>query len=252
MTATIISVENVSKCYDRKVHALREVSLEFFQGDFVALLGPSGAGKSTLLRCLNALEKPDSGRIIYHGELELTKQSTRQIRRKTGMIFQQFHLVERLTVLENVLCGRLAFRSAFLTSLRLFPREDIELAKKCLERVGLSDKIYERADRLSGGQQQRVAIARALAQEAELILADEPVASLDPVSAKQVMNVLREINEKDRISMIVSLHNIEIAKEYAKRIVGVHDGRVVLETSGSELCHEDIQKIYGDHLNHEE
>jgi phosphonate transport system ATP-binding protein len=161
------------------------------------------------------------------------------------MIFQHYNLVKRLTVLQNVLCGRLAFNNTLSTCLKLFPKKDVELALACIGRVGLSGKAYIRADQLSGGQQQRVGIARALVQQPQIVLADEPVASLDPYSAEMVMDILQEINEEDGITMIVSLHNVELARKYAHRVIGIREGRILFDKPIDNIEKIDIDLIYG-------
>ncbi len=247
----MITIKELSKTFNRSVHALNGVNLEIEQGEFTIILGPSGAGKSTLLRCINGLERPTGGEVFFNGLSVLDAKNLRFIRQKTGMIFQQFNLVKRLNVLQNVLCGRLAYNGVLTTCLKLFPREDVDLALHCLERVGLSDKIYNRADQLSGGQMQRVGIARALAQRPDIILADEPVASLDPRSADQILDVLLEINRADNITILVSLHFVHLIKRYAKRIVGLHEGKIVLDKIGNDLDDGDINIIYGDKKEYE-
>ena len=201
--------------------------------------------KSTFLRCINQLHKPTSGEIYFDGKKVYDAESIKYVRKNTGMIFQSFNIVKRLSVLQNVLCGRLAYNNVLLSCLKLFPQYDIDMATNCIQRVGLIDKTNNRANQLSGGQQQRVGIARALVQQPKLFLADEPVASLDPNSAKQVLNILREINETDDITMIVSIHNIHLAKEYAKRIIGIRDGRIVFDQDAKFVTDEEIRSIYG-------
>lgn len=241
----MIVIKDLHKEYGRATKALQGINLEIKQGQFVVLLGPSGAGKSTLLRCINGLVKPTCGEVFVAGEAVHGNRKLEQVRRKVGMIFQQFNLVKRLTVLENVLCGRLAHTNVFTSCLKLFSQQDIDFALQCLERVGLGHKAYQRADQLSGGQQQRVGIARALAQCPAIILADEPVASLDPKSAEQVMEMLWTIKEQDGITLVVSLHNIELATRYAERIVGIRDGVLVLDKSATLLTAIDVGCVYG-------
>jgi phosphonate transport system ATP-binding protein len=241
----MILINGLHKEYGGTTKALKSINLEIEQGQFVVLLGPSGAGKSTLLRCINGLVKPTSGEVFVEGEAVHGNRKLEQVRRKVGMIFQQFNLVKRLTVLENVLCGRLAHTNVFTSCLKLFSPQDIDFALQCLERVGLGHKAYQRADQLSGGQQQRVGIARALAQCPHIILADEPVASLDPKSAEQVMAMLWNIKEQDGITLIVSLHNIELATRYAERIVGIREGAIVLDKSAKLFTEADVERIYG-------
>lgn len=215
----------------------------------MAVLGPSGSGKSTLLRCINGLIPVTSGS-VFVDELELGyKNNLREVRRRVGMIFQQFNLVRRLTALENVLCGRLAYNPSLLSCFRLFPRRDVELAFTALERVGLADKAHTRCDQLSGGQQQRVGIARALVQKPSVILADEPVASLDPLSSRHVMELLAEINEQDRVTVLTSLHDVSLAREFGRRIVGLCEGIVVLDTPGLRFNTNDFSAIYGENLS---
>lgn len=249
MSDIIISTKGLEKKFNDIFYALNNINLKIQKGDMTVLLGPSGAGKSTLLRCLNGLEQPTKGEIFFNGKTILTKKTLRNIRKKTGMIFQQFNLVKRLTVLQNVLCGRLAYTSPFLSCLKLFSKNDIDLAKFCINRVGLIEKLNDRIDHLSGGQQQRVAIARALVQEPEIILADEPVASLDPISSSEIMDILKDINKKDNITVIISLHNVHLAKKYAKKIIGIREGQIVLQKNNKDLTKEDISMIYGKDVN---
>jgi phosphonate transport system ATP-binding protein len=249
----MIAIRELRKEFGNGTKALRGVDLNIASGQFAVLLGPSGAGKSTLLRCINGLVKASSGEIYFEGTAVHGSKQLEDVRRQVGMIFQQFNLVKRLTVIENVLCGRLAHSNVFASCLKLFPRQDIDYALLCLDRVGLSEKAYERADQLSGGQQQRVGIARALAQSPKVILADEPVASLDPRSADKVMSILREINRQDGITVVVSLHNIELATRYAERIIGLRDGVLVVDKAGGEMTPWEVEKIYGgDYAGREE
>lgn len=241
----MIEIRRLKKDYGGTL-ALRGVDLHISRGQFVVLLGPSGAGKSTLLRCVNGLVAPTSGEVIIEGVPLWTLPHLKEVRKRVGMVFQQFNLVKRLTVLENVLCGCLAHNPAWPSCMKLFPPYEIELGMQCLNRVGLSEKAHQRADRLSGGQQQRVGIARALAQRPDIILADEPVASLDPRSAERVMDILREIHLQDGITLIVSLHNITLARQYAQRIVGIHNGCVVVDRPRLALTDQDVKRIYGD------
>lgn len=240
----MIAINELRKEY-AGTKALQGINLEIGRGQFVVLLGPSGAGKSTLMRCINGLVKPSAGEVFVQGEPVHNLQKLEKIRRKVGMIFQQFNLVKRLTVLENVLCGRLAHTNVFTSCLKLFSQPDIDFALHCLERVGLEHKAYQRADQLSGGQQQRVGIARALAQCPDVILADEPVASLDPKSAERVMQILQAIKEQDDITLVVSLHNIELATRYAERIVGIKEGTIVFDKPAAMLAAADMERIYG-------
>lgn len=227
----MLKLEEVSKTYEDGTKALSGVDIEIKEGEFVVILGPSGAGKSTLLRCINRLIEPTWGRIFLNGE-EITSLSGKKLlkaRQHIGMIFQQFNLIKRLSVLQNVLCGRLGAVSALRSSFYSFSKDDINLALECLNKVGLKEYATKRADTLSGGQQQRVAIARALAQKPKVILADEPMASLDPHTAKVIMDLLKKINQEEKIIVIVNLHVVELAKEYADRIIGISKGKVVFD-----------------------
>lgn len=245
----MIAIRGLRKEFGNGTKALRGVDLEVERGQLLVLLGPSGAGKSTLLRCINGLVKPSAGEVTVDGVAVHQHRQLADIRRQVGMIFQQFNLVKRLTVIENVLCGCLANTNIFTSCLKLFPPADIDLALHCLDRVGLADKAYERADQLSGGQQQRVGIARSLAQKPRLILADEPVASLDPRSAERVMGILSDINRQDGMTVIVSLHNIDLAGRYAERVVGLRDGALVLDKRGGALSPWEVERVYGDHAD---
>jgi len=238
-----ISFHAVEKRYPNGFHALRGVSLEIEAGSFTVILGPSGAGKSTLLRLVNGLETPTAGHVAF-GPTAPSRSSLRGIRSGIGMVFQQFNLVGRLSVMTNVLTGRLAHRSWLGSIFYLFRREDIAIAREALERVGLVDKAWERADRLSGGQQQRVGIARALAQRPQIILADEPVASLDPVSSDDVMQLLRGICDRDGITVLVNLHQVEHARRYADRVIGLNSGQVVFDGAPGQLDSISLNRIY--------
>jgi len=241
----MITIRGLSKEYPGGIQALNSVDIQIERGEFVVVIGPSGAGKSTLLRCINGLVPPSGGTVSIDGLPVHRAGDLRSVRKKIGMIFQQFNLVNRLSVLKNVLCGRLAHGNALTSCLHLFHSMDLDLAMSCLHRVGIPDKAHERADQLSGGQQQRVGIARALVQQPDVILADEPVASLDPLSARHIMDVLRDINTEDGITMLVSLHNLDLARQYAKRIIGLKNGMVRLDTEISELSDSDIENVYG-------
>ena len=222
------------------------MDLDVREGDFVAAIGLSGAGKSTFLRCLDLLVRPTSGSVVVAGREIARAQGAelRRVRRETGMIFQQFNLVRRLSVLRNVLVGRLGYQQGVGNFWARFSTEDLEVAISALERVGLADHARRRADRLSGGQQQRVAIARALAPRPRLMLADEPVASLDPETSKIVLGYLREINQRDGITTIAALHQLDLAQRYADRVVAFRDGRVVFDGRPNELTEETYAQIY--------
>jgi len=234
--------------YPNGTKGLNNINLKIQKGEFVVMVGLSGAGKSTLLRSVNRLHEITEGEIMIEGEsITAAKgQGLRRMRRDIGMIFQSFNLVKRSTVLKNVLAGRVGYHSTLRTTLGLFPKEDLELAFQSLKRVNILEKAYERADELSGGQQQRVSIARALAQEAKIILADEPVASLDPLTTKQVLDDLKKINEDFGITTIVNLHSIDLARQYATRIIGLHAGEIVFDGLVEEATDEKFAEIYGD------
>ncbi|KQO13799.1 phosphonate ABC transporter ATP-binding protein [Paenibacillus sp. Leaf72] len=243
----MIELRQVSKVYPNQTKGLNNINLTFEQGEFVAVVGLSGAGKSTLLRSINRLHDISEGDILINGNsiTSAQGQNLRMIRRDIGMIFQSFNLVKRSTVLRNVLAGRVGYHSTLRTILGRFPKEDVDLAFEALERVNILEKAYSRADQLSGGQQQRVAIARVLAQEAKIILADEPVASLDPLTTKQVMDDLKRINQELGITTIVNLHFVDLARQYAKRIVGLRAGEVVFDGPVAEATDERFAEIYG-------
>lgn len=241
----MISVSNLIKDYLGGTRALKGINFNIERGELVALLGPSGAGKSTILRCINGLVKASEGEIVVNGvSVNHNRQNLQELRKNIGMIFQQFNLVNRLTVLENVLCGRLAYSNVFASSLKLFTEEDIAFAMDCLKRVGLTDKAGRRADQLSGGQQQRVGIARALVQRPLVILADEPVASLDPRSAEHVLEILLKVCHEDGITVLVSLHNLELARRFGERVLGIKDGMLVVDKKADQLTLADIEFIY--------
>lgn len=240
--SNLLQVNNLSKSYDGKKWALEDLSLKVQEGDFVILLGLSGSGKSTLLRCINRLIEPTRGQILFRNEdiLQLKGIELRHYRRQIGMVFQQFNLVKNLTVLTNVLTGRLGYHS----SLSPFSKEDYELAKQNLEKVGLQDFADKQVKFLSGGQQQRVGIARALMQEPSLILADEPVASLDPATADSIMQYLGEIN-REGISIICSLHFLTLARRYGNRVLALKEGQKVFEGIPNQIDNIRFKEIYG-------
>jgi phosphonate transport system ATP-binding protein len=223
------------------------VSLDVPKGEFLCVIGPSGSGKSTLLRCINRLLDPTSGRVLLDG-VDLTRlrgADLRRARRRMGMIFQQFNLVRRSTVLKNVLTGRLGYQEGWRTLVPSFTSSDRQLAWSSLNRLEIAEKAAVRADNLSGGQQQRVAIARALAQEPEIMLADEPIASLDPETAVVVLDYLRDINRSDGITLMCSIHHFELAKRYADRIVAMRRGQVVYDGAPEKLDEAAYRAIYG-------
>ena len=244
----MLRIEELAKRYRTGDTALRGVSLEVAKGEIIGLIGPSGAGKSTLIRCVNRLVDPTSGR-IFLGDTELTRlggTALRQARRRIGMIFQEFALVERLTVMENVLSGRLGYTSFWASWFRRFVPADIDRAFGVLERVGLLDHVDKRADTLSGGQRQRVGIARALVQEPDLLLVDEPTASLDPKTSRQVMRLLTEVCRERGLTAIVNIHDVVLAQMFLPRIVGLRAGEVVYDGYASGLTPEVLTRIYGE------
>jgi len=245
--AGAIRFSNAGIVYPNGVVGMKNLDLEIKPGEFVVVVGSSGAGKSTLLRAINGLNSLTSGKIEVDGQPvpEGVGRELRELRKRVGMIFQDFRLVKRLTVMSNVLIGRLGHVAAWRTLLNLWPIEDREIAIKALERVGISDKAWTKASDLSGGQQQRVGIARALAQEPAIILADEPVASLDPVTTHQVMQDLVRINRELGITTLVNLHFLDLAREYGERIIGLRFGELVYDGSADTVTDKDFEDIYG-------
>ncbi|MDH5507935.1 MAG: phosphonate ABC transporter ATP-binding protein [Anaerolineae bacterium] len=243
----MLQVKNLTKIYDGGVQALTNVSFEVPKGQFLVVIGLSGSGKSTLLRCINRLIEPTAGQILWNGTdvAAASPEEVRRIRRKIGMVFQHFNLVHRSRVITNVLAGRLGYINPAWSLLNRFPKEDNIKALQQLTRVGIADKAYNRADELSGGQQQRVGIARALMQDPEMILADEPVASLDPVLAHSIMAHLEEINKKDGVTILCSLHFLDLVHRYADRVIALNEGNVVFEGSPSEIDDKKFKDIYG-------
>ncbi|HEX6548001.1 MAG TPA: phosphonate ABC transporter ATP-binding protein [Candidatus Dormibacteraeota bacterium] len=237
----------MSKVFATGTQALDWVDLEVPRSQFLCVIGPSGSGKSTLLRSLNRLVEPTRGR-VWIGDAEVTRLSSgalRQARRRVAMVFQQFNLVRRATVLANVLTGRLGYQSGLGAVLPLYSRQDHEIAWRSLERLEIAEKATVRADMLSGGQMQRVALARALAQQPEILLADEPVASLDPETALVVLDYLRDINRQDGITVLCAIHHLDLAKRYADRIVAMRQGRVVYDGTPGDLDDSAYRRIYG-------
>jgi phosphonate transport system ATP-binding protein len=244
----LLRVENLTKVFPDGTVAVKNVSFEVRDGEFLAVIGLSGSGKSTLLRCINRLIDPTKGRVIWN-DVDVTAaegRELRQIRRKIGMIFQQFNLVKRSTVMTNVLSGRLGYANPWLSLVHRFPSADHKRAQAALERVGIPEKADNRADQLSGGQQQRVGIARALMQEPQLMLADEPVASLDPVLAHSILQYLELLNRQDGITVICSLHFLDLVHRYATRVIGLKDGELVFDGLPSELTRERFKEVYGE------
>ena len=244
----MISLRDVTKIYPSGTRALDGITLDIQRGEFVVLIGLSGSGKSTLLRCINRLVEPTSGTIVFDG-VDVTKakgSELRSIRRRIGMIFQQFNLVKRSSVFNNVLSGRLASRSVWRTIAMRPTREEVAAAFENLERVGIVDKAYARADALSGGQQQRVGIARALMQKPVVMLADEPVASLDPATSHSVMKYLEAINKQDRITVICSLHFLSLARRYGTRVIALKGGKVAFDGLPRDIDERRFKEIYGE------
>lgn len=244
----MLQISGLTKRYPTGTLALDRVDLRVGEGDMLALIGPSGAGKSTLIRCINRLVEPTSGTIVFDGQ-DITKLNARRLRearKQIGMIFQEYALVEPLTVMENVLSGRLGHIGFWRSLRRDFDQEDIEEAFRLLERLGLEEYVNTRADQLSGGQRQRVGIARALLQRPKLLLIDEPTASLDPKTAREIMRLLVELCREQNVVAIVNIHDVHLAKMYTKRIVGLAAGRIVFDGSPAQLDTDALTKIYGE------
>lgn len=245
----MIEVKNVSQTFQTArgpFQALADVSLSIPKGDFVAIIGRSGAGKSTFLRTLNGLLIPGQGQVVVAGTdiTKLPKRELQKYRRSVGFIFQQFNLVTRLSVLDNVLHGRLGYLPTWRGLLGLYSDRDYQIARQQIARVDLSAKETARVDSLSGGQMQRVAIARAIAQEPTLILADEPAANLDPVLSEEVMRTLRRFNDTDGVTVVINIHTLELARQYARRIIAFRRGRLVFDGTPEELTEELVDEIY--------
>lgn len=247
MENAALSVRNLTKEYVRGKPVLRGISLDFAGSGFTAIIGPSGTGKSTLIRCINRLVDPTAGELLFMGQdlAKLSGKELRAARRRIGMVFQEYNLVERLSVIENVLCGRLGYVSVWRAWLRRFKPEDIDRAFALLDAVGLGDFANQRADQLSGGQRQRVGIARALMQQPDLVLADEPTSSLDPKTSVEIMELIARQGAERGIPVIVNIHNVELAKRYADRIVGMSKGVVVFDGPPEALQHSHLLEIYG-------
>lgn len=242
----MLKIENLKKTYDTGDEALKGVSLEIKGNEQVAIIGPSGAGKSTLVQCINRLTEPTGGN-VYLGDQELTKlkkDELRNARRRIGMVFQEYNLVDRLTVMENALSGRLGYVSTWDAFRRNFPEEDIEYAYETLDLVGMEEFADDRADELSGGQRQRVGIARALLQRPDILLADEPTSSLDPETSRIVMELLGDIAERENIPILINIHEVHLAEEHVDRIIGLTDGEVVFDGPADELDEDSKDVIY--------
>jgi len=243
----MLEIKQLVKKYHTGDLAINGVDLKVEKGQVMALIGPSGAGKSTLIRCVNRLENPTSGEIWLNGEniVKMRSGKLRRARRNMGMIFQEYALVERLTVMENVLSGRLGYVGFWRSFLRKFPQSDINAAFGLLEKVGLDTMVNKRADELSGGQRQRVGIARALIQKPDILLVDEPTASLDPKTSRQIMRLITELCEENQLAAIINIHDVALAQMYAERIVGLREGSIVYDGSPDDLKPDILTEIYG-------
>lgn len=247
----MLEIKNLSKTYDDGTEALKNVSFTVEDGEFLVIIGLSGSGKSTLLRCINRLIEPTGGGIIWNGKniVEANSRELRAVRSKIGMIFQHFNLVKRLSVINNVLSGRLGYVNTWKSLFYRFSGKDRKDAYTALERVGIKDQALKRADELSGGQQQRVGIARALMQGPEIVLADEPVASLDPVLAHTILGYLEKMNQEDNITVICSLHYLDLVQRYATRVICLRDGKIVYTGTGEDIrkmTDDEFKEIYGE------
>lgn len=250
----MIKFSNVDKVYPNGFKGLKNISLEIEQGEFVAIIGLSGAGKSTLLRTINKMHDITTGTLEVNGQSvkELKGKELRSFRRKIGMVFQSFNLINRTTVIRNVLTSRVPDLPLWRALLGLYTKEDKIIALNALDKVGILDKAYIRADQLSGGQQQRIALARTLAQNPEIILADEPVAALDPITAKEVMNDFRRINKDMNISVLINIHHVDLALKYADRVVGIKAGEIVYDGPSDKVDAAVLKEIYGRELESDE
>ena len=245
--ARSLVIENLDKSYVRGKPVLQGVNLEISGRTTTAIIGPSGTGKSTLIRCINRLVAPTRGKIHVSG-IEITALSGRALRmarRRIGMVFQEFNLVERLTVIENVLCGRLGTIPVWRAWLRRYPAEDIDLAFDILETVGLKEFATERADSLSGGQRQRVGIARAVMQQPDLLLADEPTSSLDPKTSAEIMELLADVAARGKLPILINIHDVSLAKRFADRVIGMSQGRIIFDDAPAALTPQILGAIYG-------
>ena len=241
----MLEIKNLTVEYGN-FRAIDNISFTVKDGEFVAVIGSSGGGKSSLMKAINLLVKPKSGSIKIDGE-EMTELSSRKLRmkrRKIGFVFQDYNLIDRLSVIENVLTGRLGYKSSLKSLLGIFSKEEYENAEKALEKVGLSEKLFVRGDKLSGGQKQRVAIAKALVQEPKIILADEPVVSLDVNSSKIIMEYFKEINRVQGITVIINIHDVNIALKYADRVIALKKGKIVFDGKGSEITDDVLKRVY--------
>ena len=247
MSASALSIRNLEKAYTRGKPVLRDVSLEIGATGITAIIGPSGTGKSTLIRCVNRLVEPSGGEIHFQGKdlVKLDRKALRLARRQIGMVFQEYNLVERLTVMENLLCGRLGYVSPLKAWLRRYPQADIDRAFSLLDTVGLAGFANQRADSLSGGQRQRVGIARAIMQEPKLLLADEPTSSLDPKTSVEIMELISGVCRGNGIPVMINMHDVELARRFADRIIGMSGGRIVYDGDPAGLDDAMLKTIYG-------
>jgi phosphonate transport system ATP-binding protein len=247
----MLEIRSLTKIYNDGTVALRDVSFTVPEGEFLVVIGLSGSGKSTLLRCINRLIDPTEGEILWNG-VDISKiegEDLRKVRRRIGMVFQHFNLVRRSSVMNNVLAGRLGYTSSWKTVMGQFSKADREKAWGALRRLGIEDQAFKRADELSGGQQQRVGVARALMQDPEMILADEPVASLDPVLAHSILKYLEILNQEDKITIICSLHYLDLVQRYSTRVIGLRDGQIVYEGLRKDIrsmSDAQFKDIYGE------
>ncbi|WMM24823.1 phosphonate ABC transporter ATP-binding protein [Tissierella sp. MB52-C2] len=242
----MLRLEHITVSYDRKILAVDDISLEVGQGEFVGIIGSSGSGKSSILKSINLLVKPVRGKIYIDDVdiMSLKNPQLRAVRREIGFVFQDHNLIDRSSVLDNVLVGRLGYKSSLHSMFGIFTDKDYKRAEKALIQVGLSEKIFERSDQLSGGQKQRVAIAKTLCQSPKIILADEPVASLDVSTSQNIMNYFKTINEKKNITILINLHDVNLAKKYCKRIVALKRGKLLFDGKAGELKDEFLKEIY--------
>ncbi|MEN8199146.1 MAG: phosphonate ABC transporter ATP-binding protein [Thermodesulfobacteriota bacterium] len=242
-----LRVENLSKEYVAGQPILKDISFDVQGKSSVAIIGPSGTGKSTLIRCINKLIPPTSGSVYVSGEniSQLQGSELRRARRKIGMVFQEFNLVERLSVMENVLSGRLGYVAPWRAWLRKYPQEDISRAFELLDSIGLADFAQQRADSLSGGQRQRVGIARAVMQEPHVLLADEPTSALDPKTSVELMELLLQLSEARGIPLLINIHDVDLAKRFTDRVIGLSKGGIVFDGTPAEMTRENLKEIYG-------
>ena len=243
----MLEVENLRIRYNKSgPDILKGISFSLESDDFLAIIGPSGAGKSTLIRCINRLVEPTSGDIFFNGEniVKIRQRDMRKVRCKMGMIFQEFNLVERMTVIDNVLSGRLGYTSTIRSIFKMFPKSDIQRALEILERVGLSEFVEKRATELSGGQRQRVGIARALMQNPKLLLVDEPTSSLDPKISREVMGMIKKMSEEENVPVLCNIHDVELALEFSNKVIGIQDGIKKFEGPPNTVDKSTLDEIY--------